>query len=107
MCITPLFVGRVEWVEETGENLTGKDGNGAACKTSAVVLDKRHLATYAHMDHKGLNKGDIVKVWDTSSGVETKAQPLDPNYHPQHTLGFCQRLDVWPAATNQVQASMK
>jgi hypothetical protein len=45
-----------------GAHIVLKDEKGATYKTSAVVLDSKHLATYAHNDHAGYQKGDIIEV---------------------------------------------
>ena len=53
----------------------GRDGNGLLCKTAAVVLDKRHVATYAHSDHAALTCGQEVEVsWGAS--IQAKVENI-------------------------------
>ena len=44
-------------------HLTGEDGNGNPYKTAAVVVDPKHIATYAHQDHAAtLTMGATIQV---------------------------------------------
>ena len=56
------LVKRAEKSAKYGAHILGKDGNGLPCKTAAIVLDKRHVATHAHADHSGLKLDQEVEV---------------------------------------------
>ena len=59
---TSRDVSRAGQCAKYGAHIVLKDEKGAMYKTSAVVLDSKHLATYAHNDHAGYQKGDIIEV---------------------------------------------
>ena len=53
---------RAEVCAKFGAHLSHMDAFGHPYKTAAIVLDKKHVATYAHSDHSILTCGKEVKV---------------------------------------------